>query len=221
MRLRDYEKLRLNQEDIRQKFGNTFVHASHSEVNNGAPTTMSIGLDGGECLVSFFGQRNFSGGQSSQLHSARVRTDDLDVLEVYPKSLGVIPFGTNDIVFARKNVARQWQVGLCQANTALFSSAGLPLRVDLAYANALFSATYKKASYRDLLTRFAEDPTLIAAAINNVYWMCKKNDKIVLNRNQIPLGSFVYGSFFVNKSCTDLIQELWDDLRLPVKTNGN
>lgn len=215
MKLRDYEGLRLTLEDIRQKFGNTYLRVSHPSINAGRPTVIQLwNMEGGEARATFHS------GKLDDVKQLGIMVDDLDVLEFYPKAIGVIPYNDNDIIFVRKGVARQWQVGLCQANTIVYSSLGTTMRWDLSAAEAIYDAVYKTHTYREVLKQFAAEKYLKAVALNSVYWMCRRDEKIVLNRNQIPLGSFVYDSFFVNKACTDLGQELWDDLRLRVKTHG-
>lgn len=215
MRLDRWDGLELTADDVHRKFQQTYIYATHPEINDNNPTVLYIEQVDGNALNLQY--RPTGGGRS---RSFSCRTNTLDVRDVYPSIVGAVPDGKSVVIF-RRLPARQWQVGLCRANAQILSRELQPLAVNLSTASGLFNPVYEDRPIAEILRRFEIDHALMAFALSSVYWLARRKDKIVLYRNATALGSFVFGTFFVNKSCTDLSQELWDDLRIKVNGSGN
>lgn len=214
VRLDQWEGLQLNWEDVARKFNGTIVFGVHAEINDGRPIAMHLtDMDDRNCVAHFF---TATGVARDANLSIRMR--DLDVLHAVPPVLGAIPAGKG-ILFVQRVPARQWQVGVCRANTRILNKDLVAQVVGLSTVRGIFDPVYTNEPYTEVLKRFDKDKELQAYALSPTYWFARRVDKIVLYRNQIALGSFVYGTFFVNQACSDLKQELWDDLRIKVQ-NG-
>ena len=216
MRITHWDNLPQSADDVNRKFSGTYVLASHPNILKGAPTVMY--LDGRDHVhafqVSYY--REPPSANSRDYANADITTTDLDVLAAYPPKVGAIPDG-NEVLLLRRNPNRQWQVGLCHGNCTLQDYNLMSVRLSTTSVRNLFTPVYPTyTNYREILQRFETNPSLLAFAITPTYWLARRKDKLVLYRNLTALGSFVMGTFFVNKACSDLRQELRDDLRIEI-----
>lgn len=209
MRLSVWDGLVQSSEDINRKFGGTFVFAVCPDIDAEQRVYEIVEVGPGVATIRW-----------SPRAGARHRTDNhqwesIDVIHHYPKTLGAIPF-FNKALFIQRNPARQWHVGLTSRNTQLWDHTMRPTRIGMAEAEAVFSPTYEKREVLDAVKELETNKEREAVVLSPQYWLVKREDKVKLYRGRLSLGSFSFGGFFVHKSCGDLRQELWDDLRLKV-----
>lgn len=216
MKLREWDGLPQNAQDISRKFHNTYVKAIVPELDPKQEHVITIGdFDGGFCHVTYLVDEQ---GRSKR---CAAEWGQIDVIEAWPTTVGSIPF-FNKVLLLKRSIARQWQVGLCSHNSHVWNHTLRAITLRLQEANALFNPKYEfdKKDITKVVKRFEEQKTLEAVALDPIWWLVRMNDKLVLYRNQLPLGSFTFGRFFLNSKCSDFEQELWDDLKLKVK-NGS
>ncbi len=216
MRLTQWDNLPQSAEDIRRKFTSTYVLASIGTISP-EPATYYLEIDEDGHV------QPLQWPQGNRLAYDYCRAGDVDVVEAVPEGR-VVPYVTNggveNILVVRRRPERQWQVGLCRANSTFYTWANgmlTPSGVDYSRAKAAFQPNYQLTTIHDSLEAFKpKDSTIQARALGPRYWLGRNGKDISLFMGRSMLGNFVYGGFFINKTCMDLKQELWDDLKIKV-----
>ena len=210
MRLNNWDNLPQSSADIARKFDQSYLRAIVPELGSVPKVIQLSRIDGDYGRASYL---NDAGKEAT----VTILWGGLEVVESWPSVVGSIQF-FNKVLLLKRNPARQWMVGLSHGNAMVWDHTlnSLGQRWGLPEATALYLAAYENVDLTTVVKRFEENPKLEAFALNPIYWLSRQSDKLVLHRNQIPLGSFVYGKFFLNSRCTDFRQELWDDLHLRV-----
>lgn len=208
MQLSRWDGLPQAAQDVARKFNNTFVLAQVPEIDRVTRVYHFRELHARDSRVEVRG--------NDGVRAYYVNWKTIDVLQEFPEHTGAVPFQNTVILFKRKP-ARQWQVGMCDGNTFIWNRTGHLQRLNLNYAEACYQPQYQNRKLEEVVKELsAKDSTLEAYAINSTYWLSGDGSRVVLYRNRIPLGTFLYGSFLLNKACSSLSQELWDDLKIKV-----
>lgn len=207
MRLSHWDGLPQNAEDAQRKFNGTYVYALIDD--NNTAKTYKLTWDGR--MVSGV----YLDANKRERHTNWVGWETVDIIRAYPKVLGAIPVD-NTVYFIKRNPARQWQVGLCRANTHLWDVNGRGVPPTVPIISAAYEPEWFRGSVKEAVQALESTKLLEAVALNNRYWLLKCPDKIKLFSGRLPVGSFMFGSFLIHKSCRDLKQELWDDLKIKV-----
>jgi hypothetical protein len=140
---------------------------------------------------------------------------DFDLIREFPANVGAANHGST-VVHTTRLGARQWRVGLCD-QTAQVRIGGkqqvINISNDIAYS--IYNPSYVRDHLMALEMLYKEEGRK-AVAISPDYWLYRARKEIILVRNTTPLGAFHKYKFFINKPCTDFVQELWDDLHIKV-----
>lgn len=209
MKLKNWDGLNQNREDIIRKFNGTYVHAIVPELKDEKPRTYYLGD---------FEDRNVGirWVEKGKRNHGSVPWQSIDVLYSQPPHLGAVPYELG-ILFVSRLPTRQWQVGICRGTTALHDSEGVSVPLNLENVDALFSPQYDKRPVTELANELKRNKDLKAVALSPRFWLSKtKGNYVELHSNRIPVGTFQYGGFMLNAVCGDLKQELWDYLKLKV-----
>lgn len=200
-------------DDLRRKFNGSYVlgvvNKQHSK-----PQTLSLSTpDGRLWEVSFIDEKK---GKISTL--IEVRSSHILVKDAIPSQTGVVQYD-KDILYFSRICARQWQVGLTRANGQILNSSRRVVSITLEPAAAVFQPQYLQESVSSFVKKLEDKKSgYQAIAISKLYWLKREgSEDITLYRNLLPIGTFSYGGFMINKSCRDFTQELQDDLKIQVR----
>lgn len=212
MRLENWDGLNQTNEDIARKFDNTYVYASHPDVGTGVFYLSAF--EGRHCRA-YYGTPNERLGLPP---ATTVQWREIDVIHSFPETIGVVPHRTG-VLILKRTASRQWSVGLGSGTGTMWDQDLRVQHMGYDKAVSVYSPVYDTAPIEEVVKRFSEKGRgLQAHALSSVYWLARRDDKIVLYRNRnLKMGSYVYGSFFLHGSARDFVQELWDDLHLRVK----
>lgn len=206
MKLRKWDGLDQNMEDISRKFAGTYVEAIVPEYDTKTPHICNIG----EFFDDFVVVHTLTGSVNADWRT-------VDVINPYPTKLGVFQH-ENQVYLIQRNGARQWQVGMCSGNTIIrdhdLAAVRRFVNLHMSVIASAFRPKFQTSSIdaaSDLVKR-----TKGSLALSHTYWVKYTKNGVVLFRRDKPLGTFSFGKFFLNKACNDLRQELWDELKLGV-----
>lgn len=209
MRLVNWDDLPQTADDMNRKFAGTYVWGIAARTSETPRVYEVTQIEGNDIFL------RFSPGRGQRHEVAIDRWREFDVVEAYPRTLGAVPF-FDKVLLIKRTPMRQWHVGLTGNNTSLVNHLFQPQRIGFSEAEAVFRPVYEGLSVKDAVEALMKEENRQAIALSPHYWLAKHKDKVKLYRGRLCLGSFVYGGFFIHKACTDLKQELWDDLKLKV-----
>jgi hypothetical protein len=206
-------------EDLSRKFAGTYIEGSIDKAEPKVYQIIEIIPATGEfCHLSVLEcippQEDKS--KPKQRAERRIVTHrSFDLTRDFPTQVGAANHGST-VIHTTRLGQRQWRFGLCDA-TAQARIGGaqtqVPISSDMAYS--IFNPQYV-GDYRAALDLLQGDKGRKAVALSPYYWMYKTRTEVILVRNTTPLGAFTKHKFFINKPCTDFVQELWDDLQIKV-----
>ena len=203
-----------NADDIRRKFSGTFLDMTIPEVYRAPQVVHFTDVDGD---LAYY--RTSEEGTRRQAFYWREA-----VVHRYMPDLGAVQVSPHAILFAKKRTQRQWQLGFGGGSVVMWDDTLQSHRDwSTSVAEKFYNPVYPEGALVDRLAvcmqRFQADPTIRSQALDSIYWLRHTGkNTTTLYRNVLPLGSFNFGQFFVQKPCTIFAQELYEHFNIQVAT---